>query len=128
LIATGDMRFESGLVAGAALLDLPDRPTAIFASNDDMAAAAVATAHRRGLEVPRDLSVCGFDDTSVATMVWPEMTTIRQPVGDMARAATRLLIDALGAAHAGQAAPEPHQRLHFQLMRRQSDARAPRPA
>jgi LacI family transcriptional regulator len=124
----GYFTWRSGMVAAEALLALPQRPTAIFASNDDMAAAAVATAHRRGLEVPRDLSVCGFDDTSVATMVWPEMTTIRQPVGDMARAATRLLIDALEAAQAGQAAPEPHQRLHFQLMRRQSDARVPRNA
>ena len=123
LEAQGLFTWRSGMVASEALLSLDQPPTAIFASNDDMAAAAVATAHRRGLDVPGDLSVCGFDDTSVATTVWPELTTIRQPVGDMARAATQLLIEALGAVHAGQPAPEPHQQLHFQLMRRQSDAR-----
>lgn len=119
----GNFTWRSGMVAAEALLSLPERPTAIFASNDDMAAAAVATAHRRGLDVPGDLSVCGFDDTSVATTVWPELTTIRQPVGDMARAATRLLIDALGAQHLGKPAPDHHKQLHFQLVRRQSDAR-----
>lgn len=119
----GYFTWRSGMVAAEALLALPERPTAIFACNDDMAAAAVATAHRHGLEVPRDLSVCGYDDTSVATMVWPELTTIRQPVGDMARAATRLLVEALGAAQDGGPVPERHHWLHFQLMRRQSDTR-----
>jgi LacI family transcriptional regulator len=119
----GHFTWRSGMVAAEALLSLAQRPTAIFASNDDMAAAAVATAHRRGLDVPGDLSVCGFDDTSVATTVWPELTTIRQPVGDMARAATRLLIEALHAAQDGTVVADPHRQLHFQLMRRQSDAR-----
>lgn len=121
----GHFTWRSGMIAAQALLTLPDPPTAIFASNDDMAAAAVATAHRLGLDVPRDLSVCGFDDTSVATMVWPELTTIRQPVGDMARAATRLLVEALDTARTGQPGPNPHLRLHFHLMRRQSDGRKP---
>src|SRR3546814_9343813 len=66
--------------------DLPP-PTAIFASNDDMAAAAVAVAHRRGVDVPGDLSICGFDDTPFATTIWPALTTIHQPIADMSRAA-----------------------------------------
>ncbi len=60
-------------------------PTAVFGSNDDMAAAVVSVAHRRGLDVPRDLSVVGFDDSSSATTVWPELTTIRQPIGTHGR-------------------------------------------
>lgn len=57
------------------------RPSAIFASNDDMAAAVIAVAHGMHLQVPEDLTVCGFDDTPVATTVWPELTTIHQPIG-----------------------------------------------
>ena len=67
-------------------------PTAIFASNDDMAAAAISVAHRRGLDVPNDLSVVGFDDTPIATTVWPELTTVRQPIAAMAEAAINLLL------------------------------------
>ena len=67
-------------------------PTAIIASNDDMAAACISVAHRRGLDVPRDLSVVGFDDTSAATTVWPELTTIRQPIAAMADSAIDILL------------------------------------
>src|SRR5690606_20875358 len=67
-------------------------PTAIFASNDDMAGAVISVAHRRGLDVPKDLSVVGFDDTPTATTVWPELTTIRQPIAAMAEAALDLLL------------------------------------
>jgi LacI family transcriptional regulator len=88
----GYFTYRSGLEAAETLLDLPRPPTAIFASNDDMAAAAVSVAHRRGLHVPRDLTVVGFDDTSLATTVWPELTTIRQPVSGMAAAALDLLL------------------------------------
>jgi LacI family transcriptional regulator len=57
-----------------------------------MAAAAVSVAHRRGLDVPRDLSVVGFDDTPTATTVWPELTTVRQPIASMAGSAIELLL------------------------------------
>lgn len=103
LIVAGDFSYRSGLTAANALLELPDRPTAIFASNDDMAAAVVAMAHRRRLDVPGDLSVCGFDDTALSTTIWPELTTVHQPIGEMARAATRLVIEAVHALH--EAAP-----------------------
>ena len=91
-IEQGFFSYRSGLDAAEKLLALQPRPTAIFASNDDMAAAVVSVAHRRGLEVPRDLSVVGFDDTATATTVWPELTTIRQPIARMAEAALDLLI------------------------------------
>jgi LacI family transcriptional regulator len=73
LIQQGYFTYRSGLEATEKLLTRKNPPTAIFASNDDMAAAAVSVAHRRGLDVPRDLSVVGFDDTPTATTVWPEL-------------------------------------------------------
>jgi LacI family transcriptional regulator len=83
----------SGLAAGQRLLAAAERPTAIFASNDDMAAGVVQAAHQAGLAVPGRLSVAGFDDSQIAAIVWPPLTTIRQPSRDMAFAAAGLLID-----------------------------------
>lgn len=117
LEAAGDFSYRSGLDAAEALLALPSPPSAIFASNDDMAAAVISAAHRRGLDVPGALSVCGFDDTAIATTIWPELTTIRQPVNAMARAATRLAM----AAARGQSAPA-QERLGHELVCRMSDA------
>ena len=83
----------SGREAALLLLRRADRPTAIFASNDDMAAGVVLAAHELGLEVPRDLSVAGYDDTQLARIVWPTLTTIHQPTYNMSHCATGLLID-----------------------------------
>lgn len=91
-VEQGLFTFRSGLDAAERLLDRKRPPTAIFASNDDMAAAVISVAHRRGLHVPEDLTVVGFDDTAPATTVWPELTTIRQPVSAMAAAALELLL------------------------------------
>ncbi len=95
LIVQGLFTYRSGLDAAEKLLDVADPPTAIFASNDDMAAACVAVAHRRGLDVPGDLTVCGFDDTTLATAIWPELTTIHQPIADMSRAAVEMLVSTI---------------------------------
>jgi LacI family transcriptional regulator len=92
LVVQGYFSYKSGLEAAEKLLARKRLPTAIFASNDDMAAAAISVAHRRGLDVPGDISVVGFDDTSIATTVWPELTTIRQPIAAMAEAAINLLL------------------------------------
>jgi len=83
----------SGREAALLLLRRADRPTAIFASNDDMAAGVILAAHELGLDVPADLSVAGYDDTQLARIVWPTLTTIHQPTYNMAHAATGLLID-----------------------------------
>ncbi|MDE2596569.1 MAG: LacI family DNA-binding transcriptional regulator [Sphingomonadales bacterium] len=123
LMAEGDFTFRSGLTAAATLLAAQPRPTAIFASNDDMAAAAMALAHRQGLDVPATLSICGFDDTALATATWPELTTVRQPVSDMARRATRLLVEAL-AQDSKDGHPR-HERLAFTLIERESDGPPP---
>jgi len=126
LIAPGLFTYRSGLDAAEQLLELDNPPSAIFASNDDMAAAAVAIAHRRGLDVPSDLTVCGFDDTALATTIWPELTTIRQPVFEMSRSAVDLLVREIRARNAsGKAMNHPHVMVDYTLIRRQSDA-APR--
>ena len=87
MIADGNYTFESGLTAAERLLDLMPRPTAIFASNDEMAAGVMHAARQRGLDIPNDLSIVGFDDTPVAAHVWPPLTTVRWPIASMARSA-----------------------------------------
>ena len=77
--------------AAAALLELPDPPTAIFAFNDNIAIGAMQAARARGLRVPDDLSVVGFDDVEHATIVTPALTTVRQPLAEMGRTAVSLL-------------------------------------
>ncbi|MCE7797985.1 LacI family DNA-binding transcriptional regulator [Sphingobium sufflavum] len=123
-VAEGDFTYRSGLAAAAHLLNASPRPTAIFASNDDMAAAAVAIAHRRGLDVPGDLSICGFDDTALATTIWPELSTIRQPTAQMARIAVEMLVRDI-RARTPIAADARHVLVDHRLVRRQSDAPPP---
>ncbi|MBN8503991.1 MAG: LacI family DNA-binding transcriptional regulator [Burkholderiales bacterium] len=125
LVAPGLFSYRSGLDAAEQLLTLEPRPTAVFAANDDMAAAAVAVAHRQGLDVPSDLTVVGFDDTAIATTIWPELSTIRQPIAEMARRAVELLVRQIRARRSGQEDLVAHQVLEHELVRRQSDA-APR--
>ena len=120
LIVQGLYTYRSGLDAAEQLLDRADPPTAIFSSNDDMAAATVAVAHRRGLDVPGDLTVCGFDDTTLSTAIWPELTTIHQPIADMARAAVELLVAVL--RHKDGEVADRHLLLDYTFIRRQSDA------
>jgi LacI family transcriptional regulator len=97
LVVEGDFSSRSGVEAAERLLSRPERPTAIFASNDDMALGAMIVASRLGLNIPEDLSICGFDDSRTATLTWPQLTTVRQPVADMSGAAAELLIAQKGA-------------------------------
>jgi len=83
----GDFTMESGRQAGHRLLNFQVRPTAVFAGNDQMAAGVIRAAHEMGLQVPDDLSVIGFDDDEIASYVTPGLTTIRQPIAEMASAA-----------------------------------------
>ena len=96
MIADGNYTFESGIVAAERLLDLMPRPTAIFSSNDEMAAGVVHAARQRGLDIPRSLSVIGFDDTPIAAHIWPPLTTVRWPIASMARSAALKLIAGAG--------------------------------
>ena len=90
-ILEGNYEYRSGLDAGESLLQQAQRPTAIFASNDEMAAGVIAAAHKAGIAVPDDLSIAGFDDSVIATVVWPQLTTVRQPIKEMAAAAVNMV-------------------------------------
>jgi LacI family transcriptional regulator len=109
-VEQGYFTYRSGLEAAQRLLADDPYPTAIFAANDDMAAAAVSLAHRLGFEVPADLSIAGFDDTPIAASVWPALTTIHQPVAAMARAAVDLVLEEVRRQRDGTGAPR--QLLH----------------
>lgn len=107
MIAEGNYTFESGLIAAERLLDVVPRPTAIFSSNDEMAAGVIHAACQRGLIVPRDLSVIGFDDTPIAAHMWPPLTTVRWPIASMARSAALKLITGFADNDEESAVPEP---------------------
>jgi LacI family transcriptional regulator len=124
-VVQGDFSYASGLVAGEQLLDAPTPPTAVFASNDDMAAAVVSVAHRRHLDVPRDLTVVGFDDTTAAVTLWPPLTTIRQPVHVLAAQALQLLISEMRSS-SGRSLPARRSRtLKHTLIERESTSQPP---
>jgi len=91
-VAQGDFTFKSGVEAASKILGGDKRPSAIFASNDDMAAGVVSVAGRKGIAVPDQLTVTGFDDTPLARILWPQLTTIKQPIHDMGHRAAELLI------------------------------------
>lgn len=113
LVCEGEFDFESGARAGIYLLDLAEPPSAIFAANDDMAAGVLAVAHDRNIDLPGELSVAGFDDTTLARTVWPPLTTIHQPMAELARTATEILITGGDVSH---------RRLPHQLVERASVA------
>ncbi|MBA16391.1 MAG: LacI family transcriptional regulator [Sphingomonas sp.] len=97
LIARGSYTFETGRAAAERLFEANPRPTAIFASNDEMAAGVLQAARQREISVPEELSLIGFDDTPIAAHIWPPMTTVRWPIVSMARAAALKLIHPLDA-------------------------------
>jgi LacI family transcriptional regulator len=124
-IEQGYFTYRSGLEAAEKLLDdSGPLPTAIFAANDDMAAATAALAHRLGYDVPEDLSIVGFDDQAIAVAVWPTLTTVHQPVAAMARASVDLVMEEIRRVRSGVGAP--HQLLHpYTLMVRESSGPVP---
>lgn len=116
-VKQGYYSYDSGILCARELLSGSDRPTAIFASNDEMAAAILSVAREFGIKVPGELSIAGFDDGSISQRVWPPITTIRQPVEALARAAVEGLID--GAKH-DSLAQDRKVKLDFELIKRAS--------
>jgi LacI family transcriptional regulator len=125
LTLQGYFSYKSGLEAAEKLLTRKKLPTAIFASNDDMAAASISVAHRKGMDVPKDLSVVGFDDTPLASTVWPELTTVRQPIAAMAEAAINLLLHKIRRAKDRSATQMVDHLVPHEIIKRDSVA-APR--
>ncbi|MDH3612777.1 MAG: LacI family DNA-binding transcriptional regulator [Gammaproteobacteria bacterium] len=105
LVVAGDNSIESGEACAEKLLTRKQPPTAIFAANDDMAAGVIRVAHRMGVDVPEQLSVAGFDDIALARMIHPALTTVRQPLTEMAQRAAEALIEGK-CGDASERAPE----------------------
>ena len=123
LLQTGNFEFADGLECARRLLHGPDRPTGIFASND-VAAAAVRVARQMSLALPQALSIVGFDDAPVASMIWPQLTTVRQPVRAIGRVAADLIIQHKPHRR-GWPQPTPRPRLDLELIERGSIDPAP---
>jgi LacI family transcriptional regulator len=92
LTKRGAYTYESGVAAAHELLALESPPTAVFCLNDEMAVGAYLAARERGLNIPQDISVVGFDDAPIASRVWPTMTSVRLPLRDMGRIAGEILV------------------------------------
>ena len=122
IIIQGEFSYRSGFEAAEQLLQSPSPPTAILASNDDMAAGAISSARQFHLRVPEDVSICGFDDSLMASQIWPPITTIHQPIRQMTHAAIELLENNIRRHRTGD--PPQHRRieLDFHLEKRESDA------
>ena len=116
-VGEGDFFLASGEREAHRLLDGPDRPTALFAANDSMAAGALRAAAARGLTVPRDLAVAGFDDSFIAGLTTPPLTSVRQPTAQLARRAAAMLIAAAGP---GERPAPGSERLECTIVERES--------
>jgi LacI family transcriptional regulator len=120
-LAEGNFIFDTGLAAARRLLALPERPTAIFCANDDMAFGAMQGAADLGLKVPADVSVAGFDDVPASLTVTPALTTVRQPLEDIGGRA----VDELVAVIGGRARTPSRIELPTRLVVRESTGKAP---
>lgn len=112
---SGDFTFKSGVEATERLLRERRDVTALACANDDMAAGVMLALHRAGFDIPSRMSVTGFDDTPMSEIVWPPLTTIRQPIKDLATRAVHLLVD-------GQSNRVRYDELEFELIVRESTA------
>jgi LacI family transcriptional regulator len=121
LIAQGDFSHESGYSRAGALLDLPRRPTALFASSDQMALGAYKAVRERGLRIPEDVSVVGFDDLPDVRWSVPPLTTVRQPLSAMGALAARTLL----RLAAGEKIESLRYELGTELVVRESSGPAP---
>ncbi len=122
-IEQGMFTYKSGLQAAKKMLALKDKPSAIFSGNDDMAAAIISAAHMSGIDVPTQLSVIGFDDTLLATSVWPQISTVKQPIEQMAKLAIELLTSGKLDDTENNKGIEYRNVLDFEIMNRDSTAK-----
>ena len=127
LVVEGDYAFDDGFRGARRLLALPSAPTAIFGSNDEIAAGVLAAARSAGLNVPYDLSIAGFEDSPFSKQSWPPLTTAKQATEDIASHATRRLLQEIREQqHGAPAASIPNEGFSPQLVVRGSTA-PPRP-
>ena len=127
LVVDGKFSFESGVDRTKDLLARAERPSAIFACNDEIAAGALFAARMMGLEVPQEVSIAGFEDSPFSRQTWPKLTTARQSTEAIAQSAAQLLIDAIRPAEAQGQEETKHQAVGFypELVVRDSTCPAP---
>ncbi len=118
----GDYSYGSGVKCTEKLLGHKKKPTAIFASNDEMAAAVIATANRLGFRVPKDLSVAGFDNAAIGLNVYPHLTTVNQNLQQLGQVATELLFKAINRPEDSDKTGTTSTILNFETIIRQSTA------
>ena len=121
VLSTEDFHYEDGLQGAPRLLSLAQRPSAIFAASDELARGVIEAAHSVGLSVPDDLSIVGFDDTEIARIASPPLTTVRQPLQEMGAVALRTVLRLV----AGEKIDSNHVELATELVVRASTAAAP---
>jgi len=124
-IEQGYFTYDSGLIAAKKMLLLEDKPTAIVAANDEMAAAVLSAAHLNRIAVPEELSISGFDDGNVAVTVSPNLTTVRQPIQQMAELAIDIIASGKFSDLSTANSREYRNVLDFEIIERNSTAEAP---
>lgn len=124
-VMQGDYSYKSGLKCSQQLLSLRKPPTAVFASNDYMAAAVITAAHIKGLRIPEDLSVAGFDNIPFASTTEPQLTTVSQPISAMGAAAVSLLVDIINDSSLIETSAAIYKQLDYKLIIRDSTASTP---
>ena len=117
-VRSSHFMYVDGVQGGAALLDLPRPPTAVFAASDELAVGVMEAARSRGLRTPDDFSIVGFDDTQLARMASPPLTTVRQPLAEMGRVAVRTALRLVD----GESIDSHHVELATELVLRRSTA------
>ncbi|MEP6342774.1 MAG: LacI family DNA-binding transcriptional regulator [Maricaulaceae bacterium] len=123
LVFCGEFDFVSGMIAGEKMLDLSNPPSSVFAANDDMAAGVLVSALKRNIKIPEQLSIAGFDDSELAEKMWPQITTVRQPIFEFGKRAAEILI----SKNSSNQEPTPDkskiERLNYKLILRNSTSK-----
>lgn len=123
IVFPGEFNFTSGMTAGEMIIAMANRPTAVFAANDDMAAGVIAAAHKNQVKIPQDISVIGFDDSEMAGHIWPALTTIRQPRVDYGKRAVERIVAKIGNKRKAEDSCLQHEMLEHKLIIRDSTSR-----
>lgn len=120
LVFSGEFDFVSGMAAGEKILDLAQKPSSVFAANDDMAAGVLVSALKRNIKIPEQMSIAGFDDSELAEKMWPQITTVRQPIFEFGKRAAEILISKNGIDKNQKPKKSCIEKLNYELILRNS--------
>lgn len=126
LYSVRNFTFDEGRRCGEQILASPDRPTAVFAINDEVAAGVIAAAHEHGLQLPNDLSIVSYDDRDLARKLWPNLTTVHQPLEELGETSARQLVARLHPLRRAERPYPSEMVLPCRVVKRSSVAPMPR--